>query len=311
MAKGIDVYGKYQTVTSWPKVRATGYEFAYIKMSDGETDRDDYGYTAQGKNAGLAMGGYHYAQFGNPISQAQRIMRRCRDEGALDLAPALDLEDPFKPDQTAVNFANAFLEEIASEGYRKCLYANNSMMSYLLPRVNTEGGIKWVAKYSSVKPTVPYDVWQHSQSGVVPGIVQLTDLNDGDIPWNSIQNVVVPGGVSDMGFAVPCRPGKNQHVSIPAEGVPPFLYIHTSYGDKFRIRQIDYVRQTPKNDPKPAFVPGKGFHCGDDGLGNGGTPWEIGASRPGVVTDMTGWGAVQVNLRYDNDTDQDIYASIG
>lgn len=311
MAKGIDVYGKYQTVTDWTKVRAAGYEFAYVKLSDGETNRDDYGYIQQGKNSGVVMGGYHYAQPGDAVAQADRIIGRCQDEGGLDLAPALDLEDPFEPNTTAVNFAQSFLDRIAERGHRQCLYANNSMMSYLLPRLRLQDGWHWVAKYSSVQPTVRWDVWQHSQSGVVPGIVQLTDLNTGEIPWNHMEIPIPAIGGNDVGFAIPCRPGKNLHVSIPAEGAPPYLYAHTSYGDKFRIRQIDYVRQTPKNSPEPDFVPGKGFHCGDDRLGDGGTPWKIDPSRPGVIVDMTGWGVVQVNVRYDNDTDQDIYLSVG
>lgn len=309
MAEGIDVFGKYQTVTDWRKVRAAGKEFAYVKLSDGETDRDDYGYIHQGQNAGVFMGGYHYAQPGNGASQARRLIRRCRDTGGLDLAPACDLEDPFKPDSAAVAFANDFLEEIASEGYKKCLYGNNSMMSYLLPRVNTEGGVNWVARYASAPPTVSHDVWQYSQSGRVNGIVELCDLDSGQIPFN--QTAVYPQGVTNMGFAVPLRPGKNQHVTIPAEGVPPFLYAHTSYGDKLRIRQIDYWRKTKPGTEEGDPVPNKGFHCGDDGLGNGGSPWEIKPNRPGELTDMTGWGVISVSVRYDNDTDQDLFMSVG
>jgi hypothetical protein len=54
-------------------------------------------YVAAGKSVGIAMGGYHYAQPGDPVPQVNRLVDRCGAYGALDLAPALDLEAPFVP----------------------------------------------------------------------------------------------------------------------------------------------------------------------------------------------------------------------
>src|SRR2546421_3620377 len=91
MAEGIDIYTKYQQVTDWRAVRNGGYEFAYVKVSDGDSNRDDGGYGPAGRRAGLAMGAYHYAQPGDPIAQANRLVDRAQAAGLLDLAPALEI----------------------------------------------------------------------------------------------------------------------------------------------------------------------------------------------------------------------------
>lgn len=194
MARGIDVYTRYQTVTNWTAVRNAGYEYVYIKVSDGTSTRSEGGYAKAAQAAGLYAGGYHYAQFGNPVQQANILVDRCEATGATDLAPCLDLEDPFRADQNAVNFTIEFLKQIKRRGYTPCLYANNSMMSYLWPRVkpHVPDTILWVARYASnssttpsLRPSVEWDVHQYSHAGQVPGIsAGAVDLNDGIIPLN-------------------------------------------------------------------------------------------------------------------------------
>src|SRR6187399_1804991 len=101
MPDGIDIYTKYQDVHDWRAVRGAGIEFAYVKVSDGDEDRPDNGYGPAGRAAGLAMGAYHYGQPGDPVAQADRLIHRAAAAQLLDLAPALDLEDPFAPGQRA------------------------------------------------------------------------------------------------------------------------------------------------------------------------------------------------------------------
>lgn len=194
MAEGIDVYTAYQHVYNWHSVRAAGKQFVYIKLSDGFTTRADNGYAKGAKAAGVAPGGYHYAQFGDAVRQANILVDRCIQSGATDLAPCLDLEHPFTPNTYAVNFAIAFLRQIKRRGFRPCLYANNSMMSYVGPRVKAAvpDTWLWVARYASLygtqklRPSTAWDLHQYSQAGHVPGITASSvDLNDGAIPWNT------------------------------------------------------------------------------------------------------------------------------
>lgn len=209
MPHGIDVYTAYQTVRDWHAVRGAGYEWCYLKMSDGNSTRSEGGYTAGGHSAGMAMGGYHYAQFGDARRQADLFLDRCEYFRATDLAPALDLEHPFTANSTAVNFARDFLRRVVERGHRPAVYANNSMASYVVPKLIGEfpGLIRWVARYSSndngsnkVRPSLTYDVHQYSQYGHVPGIsASSVDLNDGIIPHNH-GGASAPGGIETMAF---------------------------------------------------------------------------------------------------------------
>ena len=186
MPNGIDIYTKYQTVTNWNSVRGAGYEFAYVKVSDGNEDKPDNGWGAQGRAAGVAMGAYHYAQPGDPVAQANRLCDRSIQAGLTDLAPALDLESPFTPNQDAINFAIAFLRQVKARGFRPCLYASDSMMRTVRGpvKIAVPDTFIWVARYGA-NPSVPYDLWQYSSSGRVPGISAAgVDLDTGVIPFN-------------------------------------------------------------------------------------------------------------------------------
>ncbi len=184
--RGIDVYVKYQTVRSWSQVRTAGYEFCYVKASDGSTIRSTGGYGSRGRAAGLLMGSYHYAQPGNARAQADLLIHQARADNLMDLAPALDLEDPFVPGRDAASFAVAFLRRVRETGNRPCLYGNNTMLSAVLPAVKAAvpDTVVWVARYGGT-PTVSYDLWQYTDKGTVPGIAASSvDLNRGALPVN-------------------------------------------------------------------------------------------------------------------------------
>lgn len=184
MAEGIDVYTAYQTVTSWSAVRNAGKTFAYIKVSDGTKTRADGGYAAGAKAAGVLAGAYHYAQPGDAVAQANLLVDRAVAIGATDLAPALDLESPFTTNATAVNFAQAFLTQVKNRGHVPCIYGSNSMLAYVLPKLNVPGLKIWVARYGA-NPTVGYDIWQYADNGSVAGIsASGVDLNKGNPPLN-------------------------------------------------------------------------------------------------------------------------------
>lgn len=185
MDEGVDLFGLYNKVTDWPAVRAAGIKFAWVKLSDGVTNRDDYGYVTAGRRVGILMGGYHYAQPGDPVAQANRLVERCSFYGALDIAPALDLEAPFVPGSAAIDFAVRFLRQIIARGHVPCLYANNSMLSGILPGVKAViPNVKvWGARYGG-SLTVSHDVHQYTSTGSVSGIAGNVDRNRGTILYN-------------------------------------------------------------------------------------------------------------------------------
>src|SRR2546423_11021275 len=227
MAEGIDVYTKFQAVTNWNSVRQAGKEFCYVKVSDGTSARPTNGYGPAGRSAGVLMGAYHYAQFGDATAQANLLCDRVVAEKLYDLAPALDLESPFTANQAAVDFSIAFLNRVKARGHRPAMYANQALLSTLISGISIRDRIKravpdawiWCAKYSTNPPSVGHDVWQYTSGGTVPGIsASAVDLNKGIIPVNN-RPIPQPQKGQDMGtFIEGDLPlGKNKRFHRPVD----------------------------------------------------------------------------------------------
>jgi hypothetical protein len=184
MSEGVDLYTKYQTVSDWSALRRAGKTFAYFKGTDGLTTRDTADWPAAARSVGIACGLYGYAQPGSAVDQYNLLLRTAYDRNAVDLSPALDLEDPFVPGNAAAQFAIAWLGRAASIGQLPVFYANDSMMSYLLATVrNSVPGVwPWIARYGAT-PKNPYRTWQFGSTRKVPGVVASgVDENTGDAP---------------------------------------------------------------------------------------------------------------------------------
>jgi GH25 family lysozyme M1 (1,4-beta-N-acetylmuramidase) len=184
VAEGLDLYTKYQSVTDFGAVARAGYSFAYFKGTDGTTVKDTADWPARAHAAGMKCGLYAYAQPGTAADQYRLLLSTARARGAVDLAPALDLESPFVPGPTATAFAIAFLKEAVNQGQLPVFYANDSMMTYTLPAVRAAVPtvFPWIARYGK-EPVNSYRLWQHSSSGQVPGITaSAVDLNTGEVP---------------------------------------------------------------------------------------------------------------------------------
>lgn len=184
---GVDLYERYQRVTSWPAARKAGKQFVWMKVGEGVTTRGVAALSpAAAKGSGVYCGAYWYARPGSAVQQANMLVNRAETLGLTQLAPALDLEDPFRPNKTAVNFAVAFCRQIVRRGHRPALYGNNTMLRTVATAVKraVPSTIIWAARYGAT-PTVAFEVWQHSQYGHVPGIAAgSVDLNKGSIPYN-------------------------------------------------------------------------------------------------------------------------------
>lgn len=292
MAEGIDLYTKYQTVTDWTKVRGAGYEFAYVKVSDGTSSKDTAGWGPKGRTAGVKMGAYHYAQPGDAVAQANLLVDRAASQGLSDLAPALDLEAPFVPGTAAVNFAIAFLKQVQARGFRPCLYGNNSMLSSVrTPVLNAvPATVIWVARYGA-SPTVGHDLWQHSDAGKVPGITASSvDLNAGTIPLNT-----PAGGGSSTSSSTPNTSARNEERTVKADAstdgyvvIPTYggtkLYVGAAYGRTVICTEIWHIG--PSGSAGGAYL-------------NNGAGQSFAADRPGPLP--VNPAAVSVTLRYNAD----------
>lgn len=198
MALGIDVYRKFQNVTDWAAVRRSGVGFCWVKLTDGggvasagPGDRE----VAGARGAGVAVGGYHYAQLSpSPEAQADLFIREVRRTGALGCVPMLDLEAPFGPDAAAADFARRFLRRVASLGFRPGIYLNNAFAKAVRPDQWPENPAVWIARYGARPDAAAghYDVHQYSSSGLVPGITaSAVDMNES---YTSAHLIGAPAG---------------------------------------------------------------------------------------------------------------------
>lgn len=228
MADGVDLYTKYQQVTSWPAVRGSGRSFAYLKGTDGMTTRDTANWPAAGKAAGVAIGLYGYAQPGNARDQYDLLYRTSRNRNAIDLSPALDQEDPFVPGNAAVQFAVAWLLRAVEVGEIPVYYANDSFMTYCLPAIRSAvpSVWPWIARYGAT-PKNRYRTWQHSSSGRVPGITASgVDLNTGEVP------VRITPGPGPTPTPAPTPGNRPLLVKLEEELMDPVIHQKTPVDDK-------------------------------------------------------------------------------
>jgi lysozyme len=197
MALGIDIYGRYQTVTNWTAVRAAGVTFAYVKATDGGgygTVRAD-SMVNGAHGVGIPVGLYHFSQPGNPVAQANLLLGEVRRLNAAGRGPALDLEDnpPGSgraniPDSQKAAYAIPFLRTVAAAGHRPVVYMNSALAKLLRPdRWDIPGLVLWIASYGANNGrrnalTGGYpgriDIHQYTSVGHVSGISGSVDLNE-------------------------------------------------------------------------------------------------------------------------------------
>jgi lysozyme len=92
--QGVDV-SNHQGAIDWPRVRASGFGFAYVKASEGRTFTDPEFATlsAGARRAGLKVGAYHYFTFcSDGAAQAERFLAASGGRVPGDLPPVVDLE---------------------------------------------------------------------------------------------------------------------------------------------------------------------------------------------------------------------------
>ena len=185
VTRGIDV-SYYQGEIDWEQVRASGVEFAFIRVSDGEETPDAMFELNWGgaKAAGIRRGMYQYFRpTGDIAAQADLAIAMAKKRGAGELPPVLDIEDDggLAPVVVAKR-ARQWIDRV-----KKHLHVEPVVYTY--PDFWRRGGADslgtqplWIAHYTTACPTVPapwktWQYWQHSERGRVPGITGNVDLD--------------------------------------------------------------------------------------------------------------------------------------
>ncbi len=195
---GIDV-SYWDAGIDWPKVRATGQRYVFVKATEGITYKDQ---TFQAnwtgaKTAGLLRGAYHFFRCNvDAKKQADyfiNYVKSFNDDG--DLPHVLDLEtnDGSTKDKI-VKAAKIWLDAVeAAFGKKPIIYSGQYFLQdYLsLPGGGPPDWAKdyplWLAQYPNqyiegAQPSLPrgwfsWVFWQYSDKGVVNGINASVDMN--------------------------------------------------------------------------------------------------------------------------------------
>lgn len=190
---GVDV-SAYQGNIDWKKVKASGIDFAIIRLGyrgyeSGKLVEDEYAKTnlKNAKAAGLKVGAYFFSQALSIKETDQEIqfMLKILGDTKLDMPIVLDWEIPANTARTRNMDARTltdiqlhFCGQVKKMGYQPMVYFNWHQSEKLYVLHDLEEYPFWLALYQD-RMTYPWKVemWQYSDKGKVPGINGNVDLN--------------------------------------------------------------------------------------------------------------------------------------
>lgn len=187
---GTDV-SKYQRSIDWPKARAAGISFAFVKATEGgdRTDPMFQEHWAGARAAGVPRAAYHFYYFCRPAAeQAAWFIRNVpRERDALP--PVLDMEWNPKsptcklrpPPETVRSEMKTFLD-IVERHYGKRPVIYTSVDFFDDNRLSSFRGYPYWLRSVADHPTDrygdhPFVFWQYTGTGDVPGIGGNADIN--------------------------------------------------------------------------------------------------------------------------------------
>jgi len=182
--QGIDV-SNHQGLINWPAVAKAGYSFTWAKVSEGSSYRDAFAARnlAGAQAVGLLAGGYHFARCASSTPEAQAELAASLAKG-VSLPLVLDLEQEGVPAAWSLaqrlDWAGRFLTRAdALTGHRAALYTGAWFLAHQLGGGGAllSGRLLWLASYGVTSLAGPWQVWQYTSSGTVPGVPGRCDVS--------------------------------------------------------------------------------------------------------------------------------------
>jgi GH25 family lysozyme M1 (1,4-beta-N-acetylmuramidase) len=172
--KIIDVSYHNGTI-DWNAVKVSGIEGAILRCGYGDdiVGQDDSQWFRNADECtrlGIPFGVYIYSYAKSEAqsrSEAAHVLRLISGY-KLSYPVYLDLEES-GTESHAVAGAKIFCDIIEKAGYVVGIYANQNWFQNIIGN-QLDRYTKWIARYSSNKPTVACDIWQHTSDGTVSGI---------------------------------------------------------------------------------------------------------------------------------------------
>lgn len=161
---------------------AAGYEFVFLKASEGVGFRDEnfvLNYQ-KARHAGLRIGAYHFFRFDcDGVEQAENFLRAVGPR-TLDLGLVIDVEETGNPKSVPPDSIKLRLQMMVEylnlRGHRVMFYSNrDGYAKYLLP--DFEGMPLWICSFKDNSANTDWTFWQYDHHGKVPGIRGDVDLN--------------------------------------------------------------------------------------------------------------------------------------
>jgi lysozyme len=187
---GTDV-SKYQTSVDWPKAKASGVSFAFIKATEGGDRVDDYfdEHWRATRAAGIPRSAYHFFYFCRPAAEQARwfIQHVPKERGSLP--PVLDMEwnhlSPsckLRPDAATVRKEMKIFLDIVERHYGKKPIIYTSVDFFDDNELTKFHGYPYWLRSVAGHPTEkygdhPFTFWQYTGTGVIPGIRGNADIN--------------------------------------------------------------------------------------------------------------------------------------
>lgn len=188
--RGMDA-ARFQTFVDWPRAKAVGIEFVFLKATEGGDllDPKFKDHWRGAGRAGIARGAYHFYYFCTaPEVQARWFIRNVpRSNGALP--PVLDMEwNPFsptcqrRPDAATVRAEmDVWLNFVERHfGQRPIIYTTPGFYkdAGLSAMRDEEFWLRTTAKRPrEAYPGQPWRFWQYTATGSLPGTPGDVDIN--------------------------------------------------------------------------------------------------------------------------------------
>lgn len=182
--RGVDV-SHHQGRVDWARVRAAGYEFAYLKATEGGTFVDStYARNRDAaRRAGLVTGPYHFFTLcADAAAQAANLLSVQPPDTARTLPPAVDLEFGgncgVRPPADSVRAAVERFLAVVDSAYARpaALYVTAEFYDAYLQ--GTAGHPLWVRNvFRRPRYGGEWAFWQYAATARVPGIRGRTDLD--------------------------------------------------------------------------------------------------------------------------------------
>ena len=183
IAKGIDV-SKWQGAIDWKKVKASGIEFAMIRLSySREIDRLFETNYKNARAAKMPIGAYVYSM-ADSIEEAQAeadFVAKTLKGKQFEYPIAFDIEDNSLKKHSKkelTNITKAFCEAVTKAGFYVCIYTNLDWARNYLDMKALSSFDVWIAQWNSkCTYTGDYGMWQYADNGKVDGISGNVDLD--------------------------------------------------------------------------------------------------------------------------------------